>query len=267
MNTNGLCYWLMDKGIAKEFFQKEVQFTKRNPVIELPFGMFFESTAEALRRRSIYAEFFNYSNVCSTQPALMRHFNQNLQNFKQEKGESGSIQTDYRKMMKPGFETAITEILFGTEEQIELNGQPVIRSLIDLLETYFQLYQDPMFLLTYGYSYKIGMSAESRRLKKIEKQCLDKMKEVYWLRKAQYLKAEEVKGKNALDLIVRHNLEAEAHNKEEEVIDIDTIAKDLILLLFGGNDTSIQVSSCIASILSQKREIQSRLREEIQACM
>ena len=119
----------------------------------------------------------------------MIHFVKTIESFKDKvakSGQKGPVEIDFREMMSLGFESAITEILFGNEEQIELDNKPIIRTMSKFLNEYFEMFSDNLFLYSYRLSHNWKLTKRARDLYEKEKRSIGKLVEVYKNRKASY---------------------------------------------------------------------------------
>lgn len=250
--------------IIKKFFLKEIDHTKKIPIVEAgdeKHDFFFKSGDHAMKMRGIFNTFFLPENLKNITPKLRDIIQEWMEIIKkenwnkEEKIEFKKI--DMRKKMAKIMSSIVNEILFGDKNPPKVDGLSLPETEEIVLKKLFGETGKNIFnLLTFGYAHKLGLIKSSRDLvilaKKMKKACTESIK-----KRMESTRLEDL-GCTVMDLLIKHNLTAE----ESDKLSMDEIVETSISMIGAGQDTSKNSIEILIHEISSRPKILKKIIEE-----
>ena len=263
--------FLNDKDLVNEFHKKETQVSYMHNLFGFPADNSFSFSKDphrVQRDRRIFVELFFPKNLEKNTPQIRAIVQRHLSRVKDEIKRRGTeVNKEGRKEaeieLKPFIKQIFTEmvsfILFGGEIP-EVDGILVIDQIIAVINSFFKNATSPLHMASFGLSTKLGLDSEYNQAHELYQKIMNKIKEV--VRERENTKGYQF-GSNAVDLLILKNRSLKAQGKAGEVMNDDQIAANIFSIIFGGIDTSRNLTESALYKLSMEPELQSRLRETV----
>lgn len=250
---------------VKEFAQIEGQVSYRylkSPVSVL--GFFFQSGKDALRKRAVFSQIFNYDNLRGYCPILFRTINKRFDTLEQliKKSPNKEIEFDLKnELYQFMIEDVSLKILLGTtEDLVDKEGNSLLKEVRLLGNTIVSLlFLSPVNDIMGGVFEKLGLKPEVYQIKKCQKKIKKLVLKEYYRRK-------EDKSKRDLaffDIVINHNKKMQEENTPEHIMHENEICENIELFQAAASDSSYQTSSSLATMLALNPDIQEKLSKEI----
>ena len=262
--------WLNDKELVKEYHQKETQVSYMHNLFGFPANnslSFSMDPHRVQRDRGIFVELFFPKNLEKNTPQIRAIVQRHLNKIKEEINTRGAVNENGKKVaeieLRPYimkiFTDMVSFVLFGGEIP-EVEGALVVDQIIAVTTGFFKHVTSPLTLFSFGFSAKLGLDSEFKEVNKLFKKIIEKLKEV--VKQRENTKGYQF-GSNAVDLLILKNRELEAQGKTDQMMDPDQLAENIFTIIFGGIDTSRNLTESALYKLSMDQELQTRLRETI----
>lgn len=246
----------------REFYMKEMENTIKFSIAypSSTFGLFFSNGPIVDEYRCLYANFFNFDNIHRLSKQITLIVDQCFQAFKKK-----HFSQDKPRQLVSLDELTIyillnivDQILMGrppNEKPVEVEAKSFGKEAIEYVDALFDAAFNVPNLLSFGYLNYLRLSPRSRKsdhlLKELEEDCFAKFKE----REA----GSPSKSLNIMDMLVAHNRDRIQHGKPP--LSPSEVAGNLLLFQLAGSDTSRGVSNNATRIMSQRQDVQDKLRE------
>ena len=260
--------FLNDEDLIKEFHLKETQVSYMHNLAGFPATnslSFSKDPHRVQRDRAIFAEIFFPQNLKNHTPQIrkivQRHFNRIKEDIKRTGAQTKDGRLEAEIELKPYVRKIFTDmvsfVLFGGEIP-EVEGVLIVDQIKDVIEGSFKNKLDPLNLLSFELYSKLGLSPEFNKVKVMYRKIIKKLKEVV---KERENKKNYQFGSNVIDLLILKNRELEAQGKRDQMMGYDEMAQNIFSLIFGGMDTSRNMTETALYKLSMEPELQSKLRK------
>ena len=262
--------FLNDQDLVNEFHKKEIEVSCVHNLVEFPAKnslSFSRDPHRVQRDRAIFAEIFYPENLKKNTPQIRKIVQKHIDLIKNEIKESGVEDLDGTQKaeieLKPHIRNIFTDmvsfLLFGGEIP-DVDGAKIVDQIKAVIRGYFNNYKSPLNIVTLGLSTKLGLNFEFNKVTKLYKKIIDKLKEV--VRERENTKGYQF-GSNAVDLLILKNRELEAQGKTDQMMTYDQIAENIFIIIFGGMDTSRNLTESALYKVSSDTELQKKLRKAV----
>lgn len=248
---------LLDSDLVKEYYAKELEYTKKRQLINnVNFGFFWDHGNIAMEKRKAFGEFFKISNLNAMTPLLLKivegHFEDliNKHWVKEKRDKNQPIRIDLKIELAKIFDKSVSQILFGEEAISEVNGIPLPTLMSTYINTSVTDVLSPANLLTFDLLGNLGLTKGTIEGKKMYKELKKAAMDIYKRR----LQEGGKEGVNMMDLMVAHNSNPENVPWTEE-----EIVGNFILFQFAGVDTSKETTNTFVHYIAGKHKLQEEI--------
>lgn len=253
---------LLDSDLTKEFFIQELNFVKRMFPFDLKLkgGFLFDYSTRGHHMRSIFSSFFSNENLEQITPSIRQivknHFDQfDIQRHLQ-------VLKNFSKEIDKIIIQIVNVVLFGEKDIPTIDGVTVTEVLVQVICS--MISEKGIYNKWNIYSMDLlnilNLLPNSRKVVAAKKKIHEVILETYNRRKKQPL---EKLGCNLIDLMIKHNKEAELSGRKEDILSDEEIIGCIITLQFASADTTKNLTLNTLYFLGNNINYQHSLFHEI----
>ena len=161
---------LFDSEMRKELMVKESECCIKEEFLTHTHVDFFLKNGEVVdKARADFSEFFCYENMKVISQNIHKVTERTFRNFLEEnlKEESGKARMKLKIVIKEVFVNMVNEVLFGEDEEFRLeDGRSLVETIEEYIKELFQLFYNPLHLLSLDYLHEFGILKRSRDAKR-----------------------------------------------------------------------------------------------------
>jgi cytochrome P450 len=253
---------LLDSELTKEFFHQELNFVKRMFPFDLKLkgGFLFDYSVRGHHMRSIFSSFFSNENLEKITPSIRSIVQNHFDKFE--------IQRHLQMLKNFGREIdkiiiqIVNVVLFGEKDIPTIDGITVTEVLVEVICS--MISERGIYNKWNIYSMDLlnilNLLPNSRKVVAAKKKIHEVILETYNRRRKQ---PKDKLGCNLIDLMIKHNLEAESSGRKEDILSDEEIIGCIITLQFASADTTKNLTLNTLYFLGKNVSYQHSIYHEI----
>lgn len=260
---------LTTKESTSELYKLEVSNFKRRKILDNGIksknAFFFQGGIKGLKKRTIYADFFNYQNILKMMKPNLQIIHSRISKFKNEIESTSKdcwVEVDIAPVIHETLDDLLYELLFGGHDSVTI---PLIDGII--LTEYIAMFvkntakvvNNPLYWLTFGMVHKLQLMKISREVFSMKKKIVKVLLIIYNQRRKQG----SLNKINIIDIMIEGNQRVIDQGVEEDILSSDDIVEDLISFYVAAMDTVESSMRSSLYILSTKPELSNLLWNEL----
>jgi len=253
----------------QKFLAQETQISFREaPLGYMNAGFFFKETAEALKEKSIFTDFFKYESLQQFSKPVFDAAIKVINDFTKDNKINYDYKTiDILGIMKQFLIYFSNYTIFGVKEGEGIpklnDGTEITLAVEEFFDLLLKGYMNPLHHITFGLYTKSGITQAQRRKKYLEKELHRSIMEEYERRKTDYLSTtENTRMDNILDIMIKHNLRATKEGKTDDILDDYKIVGLVEFFYLAGYNTSVDTMTSGMTFIAERPDFVNKCVEE-----
>lgn len=253
---------LLDSDLTKEFFIQELNFVKRMFPFDLKLkgGFLFDYSVRGHHMRSIFSSFFSNENLEKVTPSIRAIVQSHFEKFDIQRHLQ--VLKNFSKEIDKIIIQIVNVVLFGEKDIPTIEEKTVTEVLVE--EICSMISEKGIYNKWNIYSMDLlnmlNLLPNSRKVVAAKKKIHEVILETYNRRKKQPV---DKLGCNLIDLMIKHNLEAESAGRKDDILSDEEIIGCIITLQFASADTTKNLTLNTLYFLGNNVKYQYELYSEI----
>ena len=215
--------------------------------------------------RAIFAEIFYPSNLKKISKEMKLIIERHLESLKEsvrsiQKNPEQFVEIELRQPIDRMTTDLVNFVLFG-EGVTKIKGLPLTKRIEITIGMWIATSYKKTNTITLGLYRRLGFDSGFNEVKKNLKLIHDDLRKIITHRENS---PDYVRGVNLIDLTLKKNDELRRQGKHGQVLTVEQMIDNIFLMIFGGIDTSRKTAESSLYYLSERQDLQSRFRNEIQ---
>ena len=253
---------LLDSDLTKEFFIQELNFVKRMFPFDLKLkgGFLFDYSVRGHHMRSIFSSFFSNENLEKVTPSIRAIVQAHFEKFDIQRHLQ--VLKNFSKEIDKIIIQIVNVVLFGEKDIPTIEEKTVTEVLVEVICS--MISEKGIYNKWNIYSMDLlntlNLLPNSRNVVTQKKKIHEVILDTYNRRKKQPV---EKLGCNLIDLMIKHNLEAESAGRKDDILSDEEIIGCIITLQFASADTTKNLTLNTLYFLGNNVKYQYELYSEI----